>query len=289
MIAAVIFGLVAAILFALAAQTQKKALSFLDDLSGTFISVATIAVVFWFVAIWNLRWEFWLSKATLFFVIAGLLFPAMGQRFQILSVKHVGPTLTSAFNAFLPVFAVVPAVLFLGEIVTPLQILGILALISGLLLAAFGRGISMNNKAFYLLLLPIGAALARAISQPLTKAGYNLLTEPLFAMLVMASVSTGVIGAMVLSVGSPRRIISFHKGHAFFVLNGLLIGSGILALQISLIFGTVSLSASLMVTTPVWTLFLSIFVFKNEDLKWWHSLVTFFVTAGAIMVIIGQQ
>ena len=87
MIAAVIFGLVAAILFALAAQTQKKALSFLDDLSGTFTSVATIAVVFWFVAIWNLRWEFWLSKATLFFVIAGVLFPAMGQRFQILSVK----------------------------------------------------------------------------------------------------------------------------------------------------------------------------------------------------------
>tara|TARA_B100000768_G_scaffold156612_1_gene154261 strand:- start:1161 stop:2030 length:870 start_codon:yes stop_codon:yes gene_type:complete len=289
MIVAVTFALIGAILFAFAAQTQKKALSFLDDLSGTFVSVATIAVVFWLVAIWNLRWEFWLSKATIFFVIAGLLFPAMGQRFQILSVKHVGPTLTSAFNAFLPVFAVVPAILFLGETVAPLQIFGIFALIAGLLLAAFGRGISMNNKAFYLLLLPIGAALARAISQPLTKAGYNILTEPLFAMLVMASVSTAVIGVMVLSSGSPRRIVSLQKGHGLFILNGLLIGAGILALQISLIFGSVSLSASLMVTTPIWTLVLSIFVFKNEDLKWWHGLVTFFVTAGAIMVIMGQQ
>ena len=289
MIVAVTFALIAAIFFAFAAQTQKKALTFLDDLSGTFVSVATIAVVFWLAAIWYLRWDFWLSKATIFFVTAGLLFPAMGQRFQILSVKHVGPTLTSAFNAFLPVFAVVPAILFLGETLAPLQIFGISALILGLLLAAFGRGISMNNKAFYLLLLPIGAALARAISQPLTKAGYNILTEPLFAMLVMASVSTAVIGVMVLSSGSARRIISLQKGHALFILNGLLIGTGILALQISLIFGSVSLAASLMVTTPVWTLFLSIFIFKNEDLKWWHGLVTFSVTAGAIMVITGQQ
>ena len=289
MIVAVTFALIAAIFFAFAAQTQKKALTFLDDLSGTFVSVATIAVVFWLAAIWYLRWDFWLSKATIFFVTAGLLFPAMGQRFQILSVKHVGPTLTSAFNAFLPVFAVVPAILFLGETLAPLQIFGISALILGLLLAAFGRGISMNNKAFYLLLLPIGAALARAISQPLTKAGYNILTEPLFAMLVMASVSTAVIGVMVLSSGSARRIISLQKGHALFILNGLLIGAGILALQISLIFGSVSLAASLMVTTPVWTLFLSIFIFKNEDLKWWHGLVTFSVTAGAIMVITGQQ
>ena len=289
MIVAVAFGLIAAILFALAAHSQKKALSFLDDLSGTFISVATIAIVFWLVAIWNLRWEFWFSKATLFFAIAGLLFPAMGQRFQISSVKHVGPTLTAAFNAFLPVFAVIPAVLFLGEVITPLQIFGIFVLMSGLLLAAIGRGISMKNKAFYLLLLPLGAALARAISQPLTKAGYNMLTEPLFAMLVMASVSTGVIGAMVLSVGSPRRIVSFSKGHAFFVLNGFLIGTGILAVQISLISGTVSLTASLMTTTPIWTLLLGIFFFKNEDLKWWHGLVAFTVTTGAIMVIAGQQ
>ena len=63
---AVTFGLLAAILFALAAHSQKKALAFLDDLSGTFISVATISIIFWLVAIWNMRWEFWLSEAILF-------------------------------------------------------------------------------------------------------------------------------------------------------------------------------------------------------------------------------
>ena len=288
MIASIIFSLIAAMLFALAAHCQQKALLFLDDLSGTFISVGSIAIVFWLVGIWDLRWEFWTSKATLFFLIAGLLFPAMGQRFQISAVKHVGPTLTSAFNAFLPLFAITPAIIFLGETVTPLQIFGILALISGLFLAAVGRGISIKEKAFYLLLLPLGAALARAISQPLTKAGYNIMAEPLFAMLVMASVSTLVIGIMVMTVGSPRRVVSLGQGHAIFILNGFLIGAGILAVQMSLVYGTVTITASLMTTTPIWTLLLSVFIFKKENLKWWHSVVALAVSAGAVMIIAGQ-
>lgn len=288
MIASIIFSLIAAMLFALAAHCQQKALLFLDDLSGTFISVGSIAIVFWLVGIWDLRWEFWTSKATLFFLIAGLLFPAMGQRFQISAVKHVGPTLTSAFNAFLPLFAITPAIIFLGETVTQLQIFGILALISGLFLAAVGRGISIKEKAFYLLLLPLGAALARAISQPLTKAGYNIMAEPLFAMLVMASVSTLVIGVMVMTVGSPRRVVSLGQGHAIFILNGFLIGAGILAVQMSLVYGSVTITASLMTTTPIWTLLLSVFIFKKENLKWWHSVVALAVSAGAVMIIAGQ-
>ena len=153
MIASSIFALSAAILFSLGTQIQRRALSLLDDLSGTFVSVATMSAVFWVVAIWKLRLEFWSSDATLLFVIAGLLFPAMGLRFQIASVKHVGPALTSAFGSFLPLFAVIPAVLFLGETVTSLQALGMFLLISGLLLAAVARGVNWKNRAFYLLLL----------------------------------------------------------------------------------------------------------------------------------------
>lgn len=288
LIASITFALVAAVLFSLAILNQKSALSHLDDLTGTFISVATMAALFWLIAAWSLRWEFWFSDAVFFFVIAGLLFPAMGQRFQIAAVKHVGPTLTSAFGAFLPLFATVPAILFLGEVVTPMQLLGIALLVGGLLLAAIARGVSWRKRAFYLLLLPLGAALVRAITQPLTKAGYNLLAEPLFATLVMTSISTLVLGIMVITVGSPRRVVSLGKGHALFALNGLLVGSGILGLQLSLISGSVSLTSSLVSTTPIWTLVLGVFLFKNERLQWWHSAVAIMVCVGAILVVTGQ-
>ena len=288
LIASIIFGLIAAIVFSLAIQNQKMALSHLDDLTGTFISVTTMASMFWIISAWSLRWEWWFSDGTIYFVLAGMLFPALGQKFQISAVKHVGPALTAALGAFLPLFATIPAVLFLGETVTIVQIFGISLLTAGLLLAAIARGVSLKNRAFYLLLLPLGAAVVRAIAQPLSKAGYNLLAEPIFATLVMTSVSTLVVGIMVFVSGSPGRILSFGRGHALFTLNGILVGFGFLALQLSLNTGSVSLTASLLSTTPIWTLALGVFFFKNERLQWWHGVVALIVCVGAIMVVMGQ-
>ena len=285
---AAVSAISASIIFAVALQNLKTALTFLDDLSGTFISVATLAIVLWLVGIWNIRWHYWSSDAVWYFIAAGALFPAMGQRFQIASVKHVGPALTAAFGALLPLFATLPAVIFLGETVTPIQAAGIALLVSGLVLAALGRGQSWKTRAFYLILLPLGAALVRAMTQPLSKAGYNILPEPMFAMIVFATVSTMVIGAMVLQRGSAKGLLSFGKGHLLFAVNGLLIGAGILGIQLSLLMGSVTLTSSLVSTTPIWTLVFGVLFFKNETVYWWHGLVAVLVSVGAVMVVIGQ-
>jgi len=288
LITSILFGLTAAVIFSLAIQNQKMALSHLDGLTGTFISVATMATLFWLISVWQLNWEFWFSEATLYFALAGVLFPALAQRLQISAVKNVGPAFTAAFGAFLPLFATIPAVLYLDERVTLLQILGICLLVGGLLLAAIARGVSLRNRVFYLLFLPLGAAMVRAIAQPLTKAGYKILAEPIFATLVMTSVSTLVVGAMVIVFGVPRRLLSPGRGHALFTLNGILVGTGFLAMQLSLVSGPVSLTASLLSTIPIWTLVLGIFFFKNESLKWWHGVVALIVCVGTIMVVMGQ-
>ncbi|MEM7289104.1 MAG: DMT family transporter [Pseudomonadota bacterium] len=289
MFVATVSAITASIVFALALQNLKTALTYLDDLSGTFVSVSTLAIIAWMVGIWDLRWHYWSSDAVWYFIAAGALFPAMGQRFQIASVKHVGPALTAAFGAFLPLFATLPAVFFLGETVTPLQAAGIALLVSGLVLAALGRGQSWKTRAFYLILLPLGAALVRAMTQPLSKAGYNILPEPMFAMIVFASVSTLVIGAMVLQRGSPKAILSIGKGHLLFAVNGLLIGAGILGIQLSLLAGSITLTSSLVSTTPIWTLVFGVLFFRNETVYWWHGLVAVLVSVGAVMVVTGQS
>lgn len=288
MITSGLFALIAAVLFSFAMQSQKAALVHLDDLTGTFVSVATMALTFWLVSFPYLKWEFWSSSAVLYFVIAGLFFPALGQRFQISAVKQVGPALTAAFGSFLPFFAAFPAILFLGETLSLQQVIGMTILIAGLLLAAIARGVNWRQRAFYVLLVPLGAALARAISQPFAKAGYNLLAEPLFATVVMTTVSTVVVGMMVSVLGSPRLVYPFGRGHLLFALNGLLIGFGIIAMQLSLNTSTVSLTASLVSTTPIWTLVLGIFVFKNERLHAWHGIVAALVCAGALLIVTGQ-
>lgn len=288
MLVAIIFAVLAAILFALSSHITKTALAHLDDLTGAFVSVVAMAVVFWCAAIWTLQWDFWTSKATIFFVIAGFFMPALGQRFQISAVKHVGPTLTSAIGAFFPLFAILPAILFLGETVSPFQFAGIVLLIGGLILAAVGRGLSWRQRAFYLLLLPLGAAIVRAIAQPISKAGYNILAEPLFAMMVMTTVSSLVVGLMLVLQGTPNRVFPLSRGHRLFVIAAVLTGGGILALQLSLIAGSVTLTASLASLAPVFSLLFGAFIFKNERLYWWHSVVAIMVCLGAILIVAGQ-
>lgn len=289
MIVAIVFAILASILFALASIIAKYALAHLDELTGAFISVLTMAVFFWCVAIWNLEWDFWYSKATLYFVIAGFFLPALGQRFQILAVKHVGPALTSAIGAFLPLFAILPAILYLGETVTLFQFAGITLLVGGLILAAVGRGISWRNRAFYLLLLPLCAAIVRAIAQPISKIGYNILAEPMFAMMVMTTVSSLAVGVMLLVQGSPRRALSFTRGHYLFALVGAVTGSGILALQVSLVAGSVTLAASLSSMAPIFSILLGAYIFKNERIFWWHGVVAVMVCLGAVFIVVGKS
>ena len=288
MIVAIVFAILSSILFALASIIAKYALAHLDELTGAFISVLTMALFFWCVAIWNLEWDFWYSKATLYFVIAGFFLPALGQRFQILAVKHVGPTLTSAIGAFLPLFAILPAILYLGETVTLFQFAGITLLVGGLILAAVGRGISWRKRAFYLLLLPLCAAIVRAIAQPISKIGYNILAEPMFAMMVMTTVSSLAVGLMLLVQGSPIRVLSFTQGHWLFALVGAVTGSGILAIQVSLVAGSVTLAASLSSMAPVFSILLGAYIFKNERIFWWHGVVALMVCLGAVFIVVGQ-
>jgi len=289
MIVAIVFAILSSILFALASIIAKYALAHLDELTGAFISVLTMAVFFWCVAIWNLEWDFWYSKATLYFVLAGFFLPALGQRFQILAVKHVGPALTSAIGAFLPLFAILPAILYLGETVTLFQFAGITLLVGGLILAAVGRGISWRKRAFYLLLLPLCAAIVRAIAQPISKIGYNILAEPMFAMMVMTTVSSLAVGVMLLVQGSPRRALSFTRGHCLFALVGAVTGSGILAIQVSLVAGSVTLAASLSSVAPVFSILLGAYIFKNERIFWWHGVVAVMVCLGAVFIVAGKS
>jgi drug/metabolite transporter, DME family len=288
MLVAIVFAILSAVLFALASHITKFALAHLDGLTGAFISVLAMAAVFWCVAIWNMQWDFWLSKATFFFAVSGLFLPALGQRFQISAVKHVGPALTSAIGSFLPLFAISPAIIFLGESVTLLQLAGISMLIGGLILGAVGRGISWRKRTFYLLFIPLGAAVLRAIAQPISKAGYNILAEPFFAMMVMTTVSSLVVGVMLVLQGSPKQVFSLSRGHRLFVLVGLITGGGILALQVSLIAGSVTLTASLASTAPIFSVLFGAFIFKNEKLFWWHGVVAVAVCLGAVLIVAGQ-
>ncbi|WP_432698219.1 EamA family transporter [Marinobacterium sp. YM272] len=287
MIQTIVYPLVAAVLFAIAIHIQRQATRSLDDRTGTVVSVLSIALLFWSISGWRFDLSYWFSDATPYFLVAGIFFPALAQRLQIVSTKHIGPALTGALGSFLPLFAAIPAVWFLGEHLTLQQYFGISVLIGALFVAAIVRGVSWHNAGFYLLFLPLAATLSRSIGFPIAKAGYNQLPEPLFGTLAMSTASAVTILVMRIISGSPGKVLALSKGHAFFALNGILIGLGFMLVQFSLSAGAVTITASIVSSVPIWTLLCGALVFKSESLTWKHGVIGVGVFIGAVMIVTG--
>lgn len=285
---AVALALSAGALFGLSVQIQKVALGHIDEMTGTFVSVATTAALFWIAAPFAIDWGWWLHPGVIVFLACGLIFPAMGQRLQIASVQRVGPALTSAMGSFTPVFAVVPALLFLGERMTWQGAAGLTLMIGGLLTAALGPRAFRNGWTWMALFLPLGAALVRGIIQPVTKAGYGAIPSPIFASLVMASVSTLVIGALTLRARRRQPAAPLPlpgRGLRRFAFGGVLNGLGILSLLEALRLGDVTVIAPISSATPLWTIVFGALMFRNEQLVRRHALVAVLVVLGAALIV----
>lgn len=279
------FALGAAAVFGLNLHIQNKGLDDTDPLVGAFLSVATMTMLFWMAAPFIIDWSWWGSRAAAIFALAGLFFPAMGQRLQILSIGKVGPALTAALSAFTPAFAILLAVLFMGEAFGLQAMFGLTLMIGGLVLAALGGKAIRRGWPLWALSLPLGMAMIRGAAQPTTKFGLSEVHSPFFAALVMASVSTLVLGLLLVRSQGLRQLAGRRRGQSWFMLSGVINGAGILCLNTALGLGNVSVAGPLASTAPLFALLFGAFVFKREHLGPRHLLIALMVVAGAVLIV----
>ena len=104
--------------------------------TGTFISMISsllllgvLAIAINFDAVVNL-----LPLALLWFGLIGITNYVMGRQFNYLAINYIGVTKATPLFASAPVFAMILAVIFLGESVNPPIIIGTLTITGGLYL-----------------------------------------------------------------------------------------------------------------------------------------------------------
>lgn len=283
---AAVFALLAALFFGLTSHVQKIAVQGTEVVVGAFLSVGTMALTLWLLAPFVIEFSWFHTRAAAIFAICGVVFPALSQRWQLISVQQVGPALTSAIGSLAPLFAVTLAVLFLGEHLNLQGALGIALMLAGLLVSARGPGKGIaRGFPLIALLLPLGASLARGVVQPATKFGFEEVNSAFFASLIMSTVATFVLGLWMALAAKRAPLRWTNKGNLVFVINGLVICGGILSLQLAISFGTVSLAAPLASTTPLWTLLLGVLIFRNEHLTRRHLIMALLVCLGATLVV----
>ena len=277
-----LYGLASAFLFALSNHFTNMGLERSDARSGTLVSIATSAVVYWLLAPFFLESWYWLTTAALMFAIVGIIRPAISTTLAISSIKMMGPTLTSSLTAATPIFGSIFAILILGERLSSPVAIGTAAVVAGAVVAAWNpRGLK-RTWPLWAVALPLGASLIRATGHIVTKYGLLEVDSPSFAVLVGNTVS---LGTAVLLYRGEGRVLSGRGGsNLWFFGAGVANALSVQFLNNALAIGDVVAVVPIVSATPVFTLLMGFFYFGRETITW-RTLGTIALIVPGVIVV----
>ncbi len=156
-----VWAILSACFFGLALVLTPFVLRHISALGGATVTISTNDVVFAIASPFVIEWSHWNGSAVAVFAGVGCLFPAAVTLLTFEANRRIGPNLTGALGNLAPVFAVVFAVLMLGEVPRPMQGAGLAVIVVGVTVLITGSGEAARGWAIWAMALPLAAALLR--------------------------------------------------------------------------------------------------------------------------------
>ena len=282
------FALTAALLFSFGAQLQYLGLARVGSRGGAAISISSSAIFFWLMAPILLDGAHWSHPAIWIFVLVGVFRPSVSANLAVAGMRHLGPTLSATLSSTSPLFGAALGVLWLGERLTWPIALGTAGIIAAVVMLAKRDARVSKTWPLWALGLPIGAAAVRSIGHVLTKIGMNGIPDPYFAGLVGFSVSALVIILAHHVRPSAQPIRWRSRGPYWFVGGGVVMGIALLALNTALMRGQIVTVVPIVASAPIFTMLLSILVFRRERLTARIVLAVFLVVPSVIFIALNR-
>lgn len=211
------------------------------------------------------------------FLLAGALAPGISQVLFTFAIRDAGPSRTSAAVGTAPLFAVVLAIVLLGEPLVAGIVLGAVLIVAGGLLLAGERRRPAHMKVTGLV-LAVCAAAVFALRDTLVRwlSVDTAVTPPLATLATMASGALTILVVLLVS----RRPISLRPLPAY-VPAGVLFGLSYVSLFEAFYLGRLSVVSPLVATESLWGVALSALFLRR------HELVGRRLLAGAALVVVG--
>ena len=279
-----LFALTSAFLFAVGAQLQNLGVARVGSRNGATISISTSAVFFWLMAPFLLDGANWLHPAALIFVLVGLFRPSVSANLAVAAMRHLGPTLATTLSATSPLFGAALGVLWLGESLTWPIALGTAGIVAAVVMLAWRDAKLATTWPLWALGLPIGAAAIRSIGHVLSKIGMADIPDPYFAGLVSFTVSA-LIMMLVHRIRPGANPVEWWRREPYwFVAAGVIMGISIISLNTALLRGQVVTVVPVIACSPVFTMLLSVLVFRRERLTARIVLAVFLVVPSVVFI-----
>jgi drug/metabolite transporter (DMT)-like permease len=231
---------------------------------GVAISIPTSTLLFWCLAPFFVDPSDGDLKAVALFACVGLVFPGAAALLNFESNRLMGPNIAGALSSLTPVFAVILAIVILGERIRLPQLVALAALVIGVSLM-YRVHVTLSARSLWLMALPVTSSAIRGVIQPVAKLGFAWWPNPIAAVVVSYTVSSGVlIVAALIRAGGIVPAIDY-RGALWFAAVGLCNGLAVLAMYGALASGPVALVSPLIAGYPLVTLLLSRAVLVKEE------------------------
>ena len=280
----VLLSLLSAFLFALGAQFQSLGLVHMDSRSGAAITISTSAMLYLLVSPFFVNLEYLLEPAILIFVLVGLFRPAVSANLALAGLKFLGPTLSSTLTSTAPLFAVGLGIIFLDEVLNFSIAIGTLVIVLAIMMLAKKDGKLSSNWPFWALALPIGAAAIRALAHVLTKVGMEEIPDAYLAGLIGFVVSAIVTLIIHKSRRESSSISLKNPGTKWFMGASACFSLAVLSLNTALYHGQVIQVIPIVAASPIFTLLLSIGIFRQEVITKRIVLAVFMVVPAVMLI-----
>jgi drug/metabolite transporter (DMT)-like permease len=239
-------------------------LRYLHPARGALVSIPSTTLAYWLLAPFLLRGDGWNAAAFAIFAAVGLVFPAVVTLLNFASNRIAGPTVAGTVSSTTPLFAVLVAVLALGEPLTLTAAAGTAAIVLGVIAFTGRTENGARGWAAWAILLPLAGAAIRGAAQAAVKGGLALWPEPFVAVLVGYTVSCATIFAASRALVPENAAPLNRRGVLWFMSVGACNGAGILAMYAALARSQVSVVSPLVATYPLFTLALAALFLREE-------------------------
>ena len=274
------FALLATVLYATGLVTTYCGLRHLPALAGARVSIPSAALLFWLLSPFFVDWSASTPRAAALFAVVGLFYPAAVTLLTFVSNRQLGPTVAGTIGSTTPLFAVLGAALFLGEVPGVRELAATAVIVLGTMALSRPANGALPQASRSALWMPWSGALLRALAQLLSKAGLVLWPTAFAAALVSYSVSAVIVWIAGWLIPASAPAVFTTRGVAWFVITGVLNGASVLSMYYALTTGPVQVVAPIVATYPLFTLALSTILLRHERL-------TARLIAGVVLTVAG--
>jgi DME family drug/metabolite transporter len=280
-----LLALVASFAFAAAAVLVKRGLQHATPLAAVLVSVHFTAATVWLLAVATQPLAMLLTGRVWPFLVAGLAAPGLARVGLYLGVHRVGASRASSLASCTPLFAVIMAILVLGERPSWGLLAGAAAIVVGGVLLSH-RGHDDRTWRRRDLVFPILGALGFAFRDNLSRWGFGASPSPRRAAAAATAASVAVMWVVVLAVRGTGTVAVSWPGLRLLALSGLAEGVAYLTMWRALMLGQVSVVSPLVNSHAIFTVALVwLFLRDLERVTWRIAVAAALVVAGVGLVI----